>query len=109
MGSNVVFTISVTNGGPSAASGVQVKDQLPSGYSYVSDNGAGAYNSGTGIWTVGALTNGQTKSLQITATVLASGSYANYAQVTASGQTDPDSTPNDNSTNQDDDDTVTRK
>ncbi|MFN0015627.1 MAG: DUF11 domain-containing protein, partial [Saprospiraceae bacterium] len=107
VGSNVVFTISVTNGGPSAASSVQVKDQLPSGYSYVSDNGAGAYNNGTGIWTVGALTNGQTKSLQITATVLATGSYANYAQVTASGQNDPDSTPNDNSTNQDDDDTVT--
>ncbi|MGE3437347.1 MAG: CARDB domain-containing protein, partial [Blastocatellales bacterium] len=107
VGTNVTFTITVTNSGPSNATGVEVKDLLPAGYTYVSDNGSGAYNSGTGIWTVGALTDGQSKSLQITATVKATGPYANYAQVTKSDQSDPDSTPNDNSTTQDDDDQVT--
>ena len=62
VGDNVVFTITVTNDGPSDATGVTVLDQLPSGYTYVSDDGAGAYNSGTGVWTIGSLANGATAS-----------------------------------------------
>ena len=104
-GQNVVFTVTVSNSGPNAAAGVQVRDLLPAGLSYVSDNGAGAYVAGTGIWTVGAIANGAVTSLQITAVVTASGTLSNYAQVIASNNADPDSTPNDNSTNQDDDDT----
>ena len=107
VGADVVFTIAVTNDGPSDATGVTVTDQLPSGYSYVSDDGSGAYDDGTGIWTIGALANGATATLNITATVLASGDYGNYAQVTASDQDDPDSTPGDDSDGDDDDDTET--
>jgi uncharacterized repeat protein (TIGR01451 family) len=107
VGTNVTFTITVTNnGGPSAASGVEVKDVLPSGYTYVSDSGSGAYNSGTGIWSVGALAVDASDSLEIVASVDATGSYENYAQVWASNEHDPDSTPGDDSTNQDDDDTA---
>ena len=51
VGSNVVFTLVVTNDGPSDATGVSVSDQLPSGYSYVSDDGGGAYVAP--IWTMG--------------------------------------------------------
>jgi large repetitive protein len=104
VGQNVVFTVTLTNSGPDAATGVQVRDLLPAGLTYVSDNGGGAYVPGTGIWTVGAVGNGGTPSLQITATVIASGTLSNYAQVIASSNADPDSTPNDNSINQDDDD-----
>ena len=100
-----MFTIAVTNDGPSDATGVTVTDELPSGYSYVSDDGSGAYDDGTGIWTIGALANGATATLNITATVLATGDYGNYTQVTASDQDDPDSTPDDDSTTDDDDDT----
>ena len=105
VGADVVFTIAVTNDGPSDATGVTVTDELPSGYSYVSDDGSGAYDDGTGIWTIGALANGATATLNITATVLASDDHSNYAQVTASDQDDPDSTPGDDSTTDDDDDT----
>jgi uncharacterized repeat protein (TIGR01451 family) len=93
VGSNVVFTLTVINNGPSAATGVTVLDNLPSGYAYVSDNGSGAYVSSTGAWTIGNLANGGTATLNITATVLAAGSYANTASV-SSGETDP--TPGNN-------------
>ena len=95
VGSNVVFTITATNNGPSDATGVIVTDQLPTGYTYVSDDSAGAYVSGTGIWTVPTITNGNTAVLNITATVNATGNYTNEAEVTASDNLDPDSTPND--------------
>ena len=108
VGSNVTFTVTVSNAGPSAATGVRVGDQLPAGYTYVSDNGAGAYVSGTGVWTIpGTIASGASVSLQIVATVNATGSYANTAQITASDQPDPDSTPNNNDPTEDDQATST--
>ncbi|MCX2765224.1 DUF11 domain-containing protein, partial [Aquimarina muelleri] len=50
-GSNVTYTLSVTNNGPAQATSVVLTDLLPSGVTYVSDTGAGAYVSGTGVWT----------------------------------------------------------
>ncbi|WP_207916026.1 DUF11 domain-containing protein, partial [Natronoflexus pectinivorans] len=83
VGSNVVFTITVTNNGPSNATGVVVTDNLPSGYTYVSDNGDAATTvvGNDVIWNIGSLANGATQSLDITATVLASGDYDNTANV----------------------------
>jgi uncharacterized repeat protein (TIGR01451 family) len=95
----------VTNRGPDNATGVTVEDVLPAGLAYVSDNGGGAYNSGTGIWTIGALNVGSTASLQITAAVTNSGNIENIAQVQAADQYDVDSTPgNDNPLEDDQDD-----
>ena len=71
VGSNVVFTIEVTNDGPSDATGVEVTDQLPTGYTFKSSDGA--YVSGTGIWTIGDLANTATATLNITAKVNATG------------------------------------
>ncbi len=88
VGSTIVFTLTVTNNGPSAATGVAVNDLLPAGYTYVSDNGAGAYVSGTGVWTIGSLANAASASLQVTATVNATGPYANTATVTGN-ESDP--------------------
>ncbi|MDX6191255.1 gliding motility-associated C-terminal domain-containing protein [Flavobacterium sp. Fl-318] len=110
IGDNVVFTVVVTNSGPNNATNVSVRDQLPVGYTYVSDTGAGAYNGATGIWTVGTLNNGNSATLTITATVktttVANG-YQNTAQVITSDQNDPDSTPNNNVTTEDDQDDAT--
>jgi len=106
VGSNVVFTLTVTNDGPSDATGVQVTDLLPSGYTYVSDDGAGAYDSGTGVWTVGTVAVGTPDVLNITAEVNGSGNYDNVAEVTASDSSDPDSTPGNSVPAEDDQDSV---
>ena len=85
VGTNVIFTINVTNNGPSNAANTVVTDLLPSGYTYSSHTQtAGTYNSGTGVWTVGTLNNGITRTLTITAVVLNTGNYTNTATVTTS-------------------------
>ena len=63
----------------------------------------------TGLWSVGSLTPGQSRSLSIVATVNvgAGTSIAHGAEVTASSVTDLDSTPANGSTTEDDDASVT--
>ncbi len=106
VGSNVVFTVTVSNGaGFSPATGIVLTDQLPSGYSYVSHTASqGNYIAGTGLWTIPTLNAGANATLSITATVLASGSYENRAQVTAVNEADTDSAPNNYPTLDEDDD-----
>jgi uncharacterized repeat protein (TIGR01451 family) len=103
VGTNVVFTVRINNSGPNNATGVQVRDSLPSNYSYVSDDSGGQYNSSTGIWNVGTLNNGETKTLRITAALVTSSIAINWAEVWKSDQVDIDSVPGNNSTNTDDD------
>ncbi|MBN9295973.1 MAG: tandem-95 repeat protein [Filimonas sp.] len=95
-GSNVVFTLTATNNGPSAATGVKVSDQLPTGYTFISAVPSADYNSSTGEWTIGSLANGASTSLAITAKVLVTGNYLNSA--TISGNEYDDVTSNNTST-----------
>ena len=93
VGDVISFTVNLTNNGPSTASatGVQVTDLLPSGYTLgMATPSTGTYTPGTGIWDIGNLTNGTTESLTITATVLAAGDFTNTATITAADQFDPD-------------------
>ncbi|MDX1999000.1 MAG: IPTL-CTERM sorting domain-containing protein [Thermoanaerobaculia bacterium] len=85
LGQNVVFTITVSNAGPDTASGIQVADILPAGLTYVSDNGGGAYNTTTEIWTVpGTIAAAGSASLQITATLDTTDPIVNTATISAS-------------------------
>ncbi|NUM69009.1 DUF11 domain-containing protein, partial [candidate division KSB1 bacterium] len=97
-GSTVTFTIAVTNSGPDAATNVSVADVIPSGYTYVAGSIAGGTSRTAAApnltWTIASLANGATTNLTFQAVVNATGNYLNVAQVTASDQEDPDSTPN---------------
>jgi uncharacterized repeat protein (TIGR01451 family) len=99
IGENVLFTVTLNNSGPDAATGVQVKDLLPAGLTYVSSTASqGTYTSGTGIWNVATVSVASpAATLTITATVMTTGAKTNTAEVTASGVSDPDSVPNDGS------------
>jgi uncharacterized repeat protein (TIGR01451 family) len=88
-GGNVVFTLTVTNNGPNNATGVVVSDPLPAGLTYVSDDGGGAYDSSTGLWTVGAVANAASATLHITATAVSTEQIDNVAQITAATPLDP--------------------
>lgn len=91
-GETVTFTIETTNYGPSAVSGLEITDQLPTGFSFVSATPSlGAYDFASGIWTVGALARYQVETLTLTATadIGTSGStLVNTATITALNQND---------------------
>jgi uncharacterized repeat protein (TIGR01451 family) len=106
-GSNIVYTLTVTNAATSnlTATGVTVLDILPAGTTFVSASGTGSYASGTGIWTVGTLAPGASASINITATVngTSGATIINGAEIRTSSVVDSDSTPNNGSTTEDDD------
>nr|MDP9122676.1 DUF11 domain-containing protein [Acidobacteriota bacterium] len=89
LGQNATFTLTVSNAGPNAATGVTVSDPLPSGLTYVSDDGGGAYSTGTGLWTVGSLAVGGSATLHIVATVGSTGPIDNVARIASSSLLDP--------------------
>ncbi|TWU05979.1 SdrD B-like domain-containing protein [Stieleria varia] len=94
VGNNVVFTITVNNSGPDPATNVNVRDQLPAGMTFVSDAPTlGSFDENSGIWTIPALAINQDAVLRITASVDSVDDKTNVAQITASDQFDPDSTP----------------
>ena len=94
LGQNVTFTLTVTNNGPSAATGIQVTDLLPAGLTYVSDDSGGSYDPILGPWTVGSLAVSASATLHITATVSTTDQVCNLAQITAVTPLDP--TPGNN-------------
>ena len=97
-GDTIIYTLTLTNNGPAQATNLTFTDQLPAGVTYVSDDGAGAYVSGTGLWTIGTLNNGTTATLNITATVdvgTSGTTITNTITVVSADQTDSNTTADD--------------
>ena len=105
-GATISYTLSVTNASASTqtAAGVTVQDDLPPGFTFASAAGFGTYNAGTGVWSVGSVPLGTTRTLTITGTVGATSgaTIINSAEITASSVIDSDSTPNNGATGEDD-------
>ena len=109
VGQQVTYTVTVTNSTPSTpATNVQVRDVLPAGVTFVSATAsAGAYDAGTGLWTVGTVASGTPHTLTIVATVTAAGPIVNTAQVQAADQSDPDSVAGNSNPAEDDESSAT--
>ncbi len=106
-GGEVTYTLRLTNGGPSAATGVVVADGLPDGLEWVRDSSGGAYSPATGRWTIGRLDAGASVAIRITTRVTGIGPLTNEATVVAADQPDRDSTPGNDDAREDDQDAVT--
>ncbi|UTN03199.1 gliding motility-associated C-terminal domain-containing protein [Flavobacterium bizetiae] len=79
----VIFTVTAKNHGPNEDRNVTVTDALPSGYTFVSATpSTGTYNSSTGIWNIGNLAVNASATLNITATIIATGAVTNTATIT---------------------------
>ncbi|NQX95860.1 MAG: proprotein convertase P-domain-containing protein, partial [Erythrobacter sp.] len=107
-GSTVSFSLSLTNDGPLAATNVEVTDQLPVGFDFTGATGFGTFDNATGIWSVPTIASGETRVITLEGTVSAPTgvTITNFAEVSASDVPDPDSTPDNQSTNEDDDDSA---
>lgn len=107
VGQDVTYTMTVANSGPVAATGVKVGGNGPWwGSNLVSATPSqGSHDTATGLWTVGTIPAGATATLQAVVRTSTSGTY--YATVNTSDQPDPDSTPGNYNTAEDDQASVT--
>jgi large repetitive protein len=97
-GKQLTYTLTVTNNGPSSATGVSVVDTLPAGVTYVSatpNQGTSSFANGIITTSVGSLASGASTSITILVTVNpgATGSITNTAVVS---ENEPDTDPTNN-------------
>ena len=98
------LTVNSASVSPNSATGVTVQDYLPTGFTFVSASGSGTFNSTTGVWNVGTVTPGQSRSIDITGTInaTAGATITNTAEIITSSIIDSDSTVNNGITTEDD-------
>ena len=69
-GDTVIFQIEVSNNSGTQATNVSLTDQLPSGITYSTNTTTqGAYDSATGVWTIGTINDGTSATITLTGTV----------------------------------------
>ena len=88
VGSNLVYSLTVSNAGPAAATGVMVSNQLPAGVTFVSATGGATPSSGVLLLNLGSLATGVITNAQIIVQPTAGGKLTNLFQVFAN-ETDP--------------------
>ncbi|MBS4874509.1 MAG: DUF11 domain-containing protein, partial [Actinomyces sp.] len=101
-GKEITYTLTLTNNGPSVATGVTASDKLPAGVTFVSAEGDGSYNAETGKWDLSNLTIAKDEVKTITITVEITGEGAgslitNVATITHQDQAGDDPTNNESS------------
>ena len=101
-GQRVTYTLTLTNNGPGAATGVKASDELPSGVSFVEAQGDGSYDAATGAWDLSGLTLAKADVKKIAITVAITGDGAgklvtNVARITHQDQAGDDPTNNESS------------
>jgi uncharacterized repeat protein (TIGR01451 family) len=96
VGQTLTYTLTARNNGPAGATGVVLTDTLPGGVTFNSatpSQGSCTQASGTVTCNLGALANGASATVQISATPQTPGSITNSASV-AGSENDPSATNN---------------
>ena len=96
VGSNLTYTVTVTNNGPSDATGITLTDTLPAGVTFVlatATQGSCSESGSTLTCDLGALINGGTVTVTIVVAATTAGIASNSAVVTGNGF-DPDTANN---------------
>ena len=101
-GKEITYTLTLTNNGPSVATGVTASDKLPAGVTFVSAEGDGSYNAETGKWDLSGLTIAKDEVKTITITVRITGEgvgslITNVATITHQDQYGDNPTNNESS------------
>ncbi len=101
-GASVTYTLTLTNNGPGAATGVTASDRLPAGVAFVKAQGDGSYDPATGVWDLSGLSlaKGEVKTVAITVEITGEGAgklVTNVARVTRQDQVGDDPTNNESS------------
>jgi len=95
-GKDVMFTLTITNHGPAAATNVVATNPIPAGSSYVWTSAACALAAGTVTCNVGPLAAGASVVRKVVVRPAAAGSITNDATV-AAAESEPNSTDNESS------------
>ena len=90
----VIWTIKVVNNGPNDAINAIAKDILPKGIIYISDDSNGKYNPKTGVWKLGDLANGSSRTINIKTKVNATNVIIDNEVVVSSETYDPNESNN---------------
>jgi uncharacterized repeat protein (TIGR01451 family)/CSLREA domain-containing protein len=90
VGNNVTYTMTVTNNGPSVATGVTLTDTLPAGVLFISATSSSGNCNGTGpvLCSLGTLAKGASITITLVVKSTTIGSISNTTDIT-SNETDP--------------------
>jgi choice-of-anchor A domain-containing protein/uncharacterized repeat protein (TIGR01451 family) len=95
-GASVIFTVTLTNAGPDTATGVQVRDLLPTGLRLPAAGlellavvpSQGDFDRATGLWTVGTVDTTTVATLLVRTEVVGGGSSTNAAAIVQANEFD---------------------
>jgi len=93
-GSQIIYTLTVTNNGPDDATGVVVTDMLPAEVAFNSDDCGGA-DVPPWTWNIGALANGASAVCNITVDVIGGGASVSNTASVSGNETDGTTVNND--------------
>ena len=95
VGDQITFTVTLSNQGPDAATGVEVTDLLPAGLTFVSATPSqGTYNNVSGVWTVGTVSARRPADAEHHCPVVSPAAQTNTGTISDADQFDPNAANN---------------